>query len=459
MMKMYSETKSVPVNTDEPHVDTNTGTAGASDEAKRLIEEIDKMYAQATQSKLVLLDIEEAALKLKVDEEIRDCEVAAKEKEKIETIYAQKRLAIESKMVAAKRANLLSFVGAIQKSVESDPYSSEADKRGKIVDILKLQLGISQRITQENQRVVSNPDSNEESKLEAQKQIADQYSRQIDLIRQKQELEDNNSFIGSFGRVFAQMQNEGEITFRTLATTFKNVFDSAISSISNGITGLIMGTLTWGQALQQIGMSILQTVIQAIVQMGVRWVLTQIMMAVMGKSILAASTAATAPFAAAASAIWATPATLATIATYGTAADSAPAFIASAEGIVAAQSVMQFEKGGLVPAGQRLISINETGKPEYVLNDRATAKYGEPFLNAMNDLSMPVPSSGRSTSSIQDFISPSSPNVNVEGHKVSFAMLNSPSQVKEWMMSAEGRATLVDLMSQGNFKTEVGIQS
>ena len=63
------------------------------------------------------------------------------------------------------------------------------------------------------------------------------------------------------------------------AATFKNTFETAITSISRGISGLIEGTMRWGQALRMIGTTIIESLIQGIVQMAVQWVLTHIIMA------------------------------------------------------------------------------------------------------------------------------------------------------------------------------------
>jgi hypothetical protein len=52
-----------------------------------------------------------------------------------------------------------------------------------------------------------------------------------------------------------------------VADNLKNVFSSSISAIGDGIAGLIQGTMTWGKALQQIGTTILSSVIGAIAQM------------------------------------------------------------------------------------------------------------------------------------------------------------------------------------------------
>jgi len=55
--------------------------------------------------------------------------------------------------------------------------------------------------------------------------------------------------------------------YSNLANTIKGTVGAAISGVSQGITGLIEGTLTWGQALRNIGTSILNIVIDGLVKM------------------------------------------------------------------------------------------------------------------------------------------------------------------------------------------------
>ena len=172
------------------------------------------------------------------------------------------------------------------------------------------------------------------------------------------------SFSDQFAVVFTQLREMNNLAQET-AQSFGAVFNTAISSISNGITGLIMGTLTWRQALQQIGNTILTSIINAIVEMGVRWIATRIVMAVAGKAIEAASVAATAPLAAAQAAIWAVPATLATIASFGGAAAAAPGFIALAEAVTMAQAIVPRESGGPVLADHAYL-VGERGPEIFV---------------------------------------------------------------------------------------------
>lgn len=189
----------------------------------------------------------------------------------------------------------------------------------------------------------------------------------------KKEGPDPESFAQQWQSVLVGLQNQWGSFAQQTASAFQSTFNSAISSISSGISGLILGTQTWSKALASIGASILTSVVNAIVQMGVRWIATQILMATAGKAIAAASTAATAPIAAAQSAVWATPATLATISSFGGAAAAAPGLIAGAQGITLAQSMAAFAEGGLTPGSRTLAWVGERG-PELVLPADVTSR-------------------------------------------------------------------------------------
>lgn len=200
---------------------------------------------------------------------------------------------------------------------------------------------------------------------------------------------DLESFQQSFSLALAELQEKWGTWATSAAQAFSSVFESSIQSISDGITGLIMMTKTWGQAFREIGLSILTSVVQAIVQMGVRWIATRILMATVGRAIQAAEIATalgvSAAHAAALSAIWATPATLATTASYGAAASMAPAAIMAATAIVKGTSLATtaFAEGGLTPGRPTLAMVGERG-PEFVVNAGATARNID-ALRAIND--------------------------------------------------------------------------
>lgn len=241
---------------------------------------------------------------------------------------------------------------------------------------------------------------------------------------------DPESFMQQMQAGIVGLYNQLGTLAQNAAQGFQNVFMSAVNSISDGIYGLIAGTMTWGQALANIGRSIVTTLIQSIIQMGVRWVATQVMMAIAGKTILAASTAATAPLALAQSAIWATPATLATIATLGGAAAQAPGLIAIANGITLASSLLSagFASGGFTGYGGRFEPAGIVHRGEFVFPADAVSRIGLPTLEGM------AFGGGQA--------------VNVGGANVSVALVNTQQELRRFMESAEGEKIIFDAMQK-----------
>jgi phage-related minor tail protein len=76
---------------------------------------------------------------------------------------------------------------------------------------------------------------------------------------------------------FSAMISQWGTIAHQIATTFTSTIGTAISSISENLTDVIMRTKTWGQALQAIGQSILRQVIQSIIEMGVKYVASHIL--------------------------------------------------------------------------------------------------------------------------------------------------------------------------------------
>jgi hypothetical protein len=178
-----------------------------------------------------------------------------------------------------------------------------------------------------------------------------------------------------------------------VAAMLQNTIGTAVSGISQGITGWITGTQSWADSLRQIGTSILQTIIQTIIQMGVQWVATQIMMALVGKSLAAASLAATVPMAMAASSIWAAPATLATIASWGGAAAAAPLEIASSIGATEMMAIAQAKEGGFFPGQDDEVAGAFHGN-EFIFSAPAVRKLGAQNLGALHSAALGSGASG-----------------------------------------------------------------
>ncbi|MDR1296574.1 MAG: hypothetical protein LBO05_04220 [Deltaproteobacteria bacterium] len=85
----------------------------------------------------------------------------------------------------------------------------------------------------------------------------------------------NSAGEGVEGALLSQIQQigtEGDIVANGLSTAF----GGAISGIQTGIEGIINRTQTWGQALRNIGSTILSSVVSAIAQMFAQWIAGEI---------------------------------------------------------------------------------------------------------------------------------------------------------------------------------------
>jgi len=204
---------------------------------------------------------------------------------------------------------------------------------------------------------------------------------------------DPHSFGDNWTKALRDLRAEWQITGATIAESIGSVLNTLSGSLSSSIEGLIMRTKTWAQAFRDVASAVINSVINAIVEMGVHWVLSSIMMAVAGKSILAASVAAQIPMASAASAIWAAPATLATIASWGGAAASAPFEVMGAIGMTQAMSAMPgFSAGGYTGEDGGIVHAHE-----FVFSPPAVTALGVSRLDAIHQAALngsPSPAAG-----------------------------------------------------------------
>ncbi|MGA2787019.1 MAG: hypothetical protein ABSF60_05780, partial [Verrucomicrobiota bacterium] len=276
----------------------------------------------------------------------------------------------------------------------------------------------------------------------AEKEIAQLQIQQADLTKKMNDGQMTSSITGQFALTFRNIQNQWGTFASQLATSFQSVFNTAISSISNGITGLIMGTKTWKQALTEIGNTILTTIIGAIVQMGVRWVLTQLMMAVFGKAMMAASTAALIPVAATQAGIWWTPAILSTIASSGASAAAAPQEVGTA--ILAG-----FDEGGYT-GGKRNQPAGIVHGEEFVFSAPSVDRIGLPTLQALHS-GAPVTGNRSSGGGSSDGGAGGS-----KGSPVNLHFYDSRPHPKDFLASSEGENMVVNIARKNRLKIGVG---
>jgi len=137
-------------------------------------------------------------------------------------------------------------------------------------------------------------------------------------------------------------------------------FDSLAGNASNALTGILTGSMSVNEALSSLGRTILNSVINSFVQMGVEYAKNLILQQTLGSAAIAATSAQ----AAAAAAAWATPAALAATATLGGAAVAGSTALAST--VAGAQAIALAgarKNGGPVSAGS-MYRVGEGGMPE-----------------------------------------------------------------------------------------------
>jgi len=237
-------------------------------------------------------------------------------------------------------------------------------------------------------------------------------------------------------------------SFATVGTMISDVIGGALQSVTANLTGLIMQTQTWGQALRNIGVAILTSVVGAIVQASVQWVARKIIEFALGNTLRAAALAANLGTAIALSEIWATPATLATIATFGGAAMAAPAEIAGAMGAVHGMAL--FAKGGYTGPGGVNDPAGIVHKGEIVFSQRDIQRLGG--VAAVE--AMRVSGGGFGGGSAVTAVAGSAPvkSNGGGGQTVNQAFFNTQQDAEQWLMSQPGRRVMTDFIRQQSYE-------
>jgi hypothetical protein len=272
-----------------------TAAQQEAEEQSKLILSVDEKYAQSTKSKSALLDLEEAELKRKISEEITDVTVAEQKKAEVTAIYAAKRLEAQMELQKVQEENQKKDFADREELIQRNPYLSEVEKAKELLPILQQEYELITKMQLPAvQKELANPNLSEQDRAKAQGQQLELTKQGQGVGQQMQAAQGLTSFPAQFGAMLAGLQTQWGSWAQQAAQAFKSVFEGAVSTISTGITGLIMGTKTWAQALRQVGTGLLTTLVQQMTEMVTRWILTHLVMATVGNVFRATETAGTA---------------------------------------------------------------------------------------------------------------------------------------------------------------------
>ena len=199
-------------------------------------------------------------------------------------------------------------------------------------------------------------------------------------------------------REINQIRSEGSVFLNDLAATAAGSVTTALAGVADVLTGIIMGTRTWAQAMQQTTASILNMVIQMILKFTVLYGLISILQAVFPGSGFVGKFAGFAGFPGKAT-------------------------------------------GGLVGSG--MYQVGEKG-PEYVIDNKTLNRMGTGFFQSLQNGVVP------SIASVPKGMAASGGGAAGSGSSmgVSLAVLGGPGAIQQWAQTREGHAYIVDIANE-----------
>jgi len=340
--------------------------------------------------------------------------------------------------------------------LDSDFGTREADKYQKRIALLREEIGLIDReIERLRERLAVEKDADVRENLSQSMRglESERHGVQTQLNR-VENAPDPYSYRDQMLATMTELENQMGTTAESVARQFGNVIGSAIDGVQQGIEGLIKGTMDWGDALRNIGSSIINGVISAISRMFAEWIVKRALMA--AKNIAfstsegAADAAAKAPGA-----------LMSSISSYGVAALVGTAALIAAIAAISGT----FAEGGIVrgPGGPKDDAIlARLSNGEGVLNAAAVRHYGAGVVNAMNNRTAQFYAQPQGAGFAQDTRAPGttaagSASPSGRSAAVNLVLVDDRKHAKDFIASSEGEALIMDIVRRK--RVEVGIPS
>lgn len=327
--------------------------------------------------------------------------------------------------------------------LDADFATREADKYQKRIALLRQEIAlIDQEIERLRERLAVEQDADvRENLTQSMRGLEGERHGVQTQLNRVEDSPDPYSYRDQMLATMTELENQMGTTAQSVARQFGNVIGNAIDGVQQGIEGLIKGTMDWGDALRNIGSSIINGVISAISRMFAEWIVKRALMA--AKNIAfstsegAADAAAKAPGA-----------LMSSISSYGVAALVGTAALIAAIAAIGGA----FAEGGIVrgPGGPKDDAIlARLSNGEGVLNAAAVRHYGAGVVNAMNNRTARFYAQPEGTGSAQDTRAPGTAaagSASSRSAAVSLVLVDSRNQARQFLESAEGEAMLVDIL-------------
>lgn len=182
----------------------------------------------------------------------------------------------------------------------------------------------------------------------------------------------------------ASLSNQWGTLQQEIAGTFYGAINNSINLVSDGLTDMIFQTEGWKQKLAQIPQQILQGIIGAIIQMGLKWMATQLMMAIFGDAMKSKEVIAGVATAKALEEAYAPAAYAAAVASYGGAAYAGAAAVIG--GLISTKLAFAsdgYKKGGWTGNGGTDQVVGLVHGQEWVMPAETVAAWGHENMAAI----------------------------------------------------------------------------
>lgn len=298
--------------------------------------------------------------------------------QKLENLREKAELAAASTAELSREQTILSAQQSLGKAATQEQIKLAGEYAARAYDAAKA-LKDQQKAEQEKQRVeqsyqglraIASPTTGVDS--EYQQRMADLDAYAAAYPQKITEIEQTRAAIEAQYRQQRMDAMWAEWQQQSLgAQLFGTALDSAMSTASNSITGLLTGTMSVQDAMRSLGSTVLNSLVNSFVEMGVQWVKS----AVMGQTAqvaatatttaaqtagLATTTAASTAAAATTTAAWTPAAIVASIGSFGGAAAIG---VGAVLGALAMGIAGKRKNGGPVSAGS-MYEVGENGLPE-----------------------------------------------------------------------------------------------
>lgn len=308
--------------------------------------------------------------------QIAQAEKLAAEKFAIEQRSADQKAALDANVLAKAKQTRDDDLAQLERQLKAGDVTFEQSKKRRA----EINAEYAKKAAEENAKSAVTPVQEMAAQVDPVQALANEHTQKLALIKdymsQRVITEQQGlALMNAANKEYDEQRTAAQWQLLSQQSLGYDMLTSAVDSLSgnasNAITGLITQTMSWSDAARSLGNTMLNSVVNSIVQVGVEMAKNFILGQTLGVATQAANASAAVAGGAAALAAWTPAAIAASIATMGAASASGLGAYTAAQATGAATSIGMKaltiagarKDGGPVSAGE-MYRVGEGGKPE-----------------------------------------------------------------------------------------------